>query len=433
MKCLQQMKRWASTQRGSMLVLTAFAVPLIIGATGLAIDGSNIYLHKSRLQNTADAAALGGAYSGMNWKTGIIDKDKAAAAADKYIESDYGDPKKLTEKTCKPYHDKYYAVRLKEDVPLVFMNFFGWKSIPVEAKSVAQLNSEGGSYWFNDLFIFKDKLTNVNSIENPDNFNLLNTIRTTFDGRIRYTGSNPHIEHSTQTDKLDVFFKRKAQNDGLSVNDAKSRGGASYNDAGQDTQNGYWSKEVPDSTYDMNDYWNNHVSKLIKNASSETDQNPNDDSWDNRDILYYDLNTANNNINLNINHEIDGDIDKPVYLIVKAGQSTGLSVLNVTLNSDTRRPVVICVDPSDKDSNAQVHVDMNGRRFRGLIYAPNMSDEGVLINANQGTFYGSIIAKNLNLQGGRGHYEYQGVQEGGGTDGASNVSLSDDDIDWDSL
>ena len=431
MKCLQQMKRWASTQRGSMLVLTAFAVPLIIGATGLAIDGSNIYLHKSRLQNTADAAALGGAYSGMNWKTGIIDKDKAAAAADKYIESDYGDPKKLTEKTCKPYHDKYYAVRLKEDVPLVFMNFFGWKSIPVEAKSVAQLNSEGGSYWFNDLFIFKDKLTNVNSIDSPDNFTLTDKIRTTFDGRIRYLNKNVEIQHSTQTNKLDVFFTRTAQNSKLSVDDCKAKTGASYDENGQDTTQGggWWSKEQYDGTYDINAYWNDHISGMISGLTSTTEQNPKETAWNTSDILYYDLNKANNNINLAIEHDLPGDATKPAYLIIKAGTTTGLSVINIDVKADTTRPLIICLDPSDGDKGSQVHMNLNGHTFSGIVYAPTMSDEGILINANEGTFNGSLVARTLNLQGGRGHYVYAGIHEGGGTAGSGSASLTDDTSD----
>ena len=74
-------------------------------------------------------------------------------------------------------------------------------------------------------------------------------------------------------------------------------------------------------------------------------------------------------------------------------------------------------------------MNLNGHTFSGIVYAPTMSDEGVLINANEGTFNGSIVARTLNLQGGRGHYVYAGIHEGGGTAGSGSASLTDDTSD----
>lgn len=50
-----------SDERGQILVLFAFAFPILLGFVGLVVDVGMIYLEKERLQNKVDAAALGGA------------------------------------------------------------------------------------------------------------------------------------------------------------------------------------------------------------------------------------------------------------------------------------------------------------------------------------------------------------------------------------
>ena len=47
-------------QSGSVLVISAVMLPLMLGCLGFAYDFGNLYIHKSRLQNIADAAALAG-------------------------------------------------------------------------------------------------------------------------------------------------------------------------------------------------------------------------------------------------------------------------------------------------------------------------------------------------------------------------------------
>ena len=53
-KCLRQ-------ERGSILVLTVILLPIMFAFLGFGYDFGNIYMHKARLQNVADAAALAGA------------------------------------------------------------------------------------------------------------------------------------------------------------------------------------------------------------------------------------------------------------------------------------------------------------------------------------------------------------------------------------
>jgi hypothetical protein len=56
---------WPAQQRGSVVVLFAFLLPVVLLALALAIDVGNWFVHKRHLQMQADAAALaGGAYFG---------------------------------------------------------------------------------------------------------------------------------------------------------------------------------------------------------------------------------------------------------------------------------------------------------------------------------------------------------------------------------
>lgn len=47
-------------ERGAIFVLTALMLPILLGALGFAYDAGNIYIHRARLQNVTDAAALAG-------------------------------------------------------------------------------------------------------------------------------------------------------------------------------------------------------------------------------------------------------------------------------------------------------------------------------------------------------------------------------------
>lgn len=46
---------------GSILIFTAVGVPILLALAGFGFDVGNLYMHKARLQNVADAAALAGA------------------------------------------------------------------------------------------------------------------------------------------------------------------------------------------------------------------------------------------------------------------------------------------------------------------------------------------------------------------------------------
>lgn len=59
-KSLLQNLRYIKQERGAIFVLTALLLPVLFGFMGFAYDVGNLYMHKARLQNVTDAAALAG-------------------------------------------------------------------------------------------------------------------------------------------------------------------------------------------------------------------------------------------------------------------------------------------------------------------------------------------------------------------------------------
>ena len=59
-KAVQNKLTYLKEERGAIFVLTALLLPIMFGCLGIAYDVGNVYIHKARLQNVTDAAALAG-------------------------------------------------------------------------------------------------------------------------------------------------------------------------------------------------------------------------------------------------------------------------------------------------------------------------------------------------------------------------------------
>ena len=70
-KVLEKIKdlKFLKQERGAILVLTALLLPIIFGCLGIGYDIGNLYMHKARLQNVADAAALAGGRAYLDSQT----------------------------------------------------------------------------------------------------------------------------------------------------------------------------------------------------------------------------------------------------------------------------------------------------------------------------------------------------------------------------
>ena len=59
--CLENARRFRRGRGGSVAIIFSLALPLIIGATALAVDIANLYMRRTELQAGADSAALAAA------------------------------------------------------------------------------------------------------------------------------------------------------------------------------------------------------------------------------------------------------------------------------------------------------------------------------------------------------------------------------------
>ena len=115
-------QRLLRDERGNTLVLMAFALPLLIGCAGLAVDTIQWVFAKRQLQSTADAAALAGVY-------GLIQNGDMEGAVDRSIAVNKDlDPSRATTAEQSPdgHREDPFAVRVRIATPakLTFSSVF---------------------------------------------------------------------------------------------------------------------------------------------------------------------------------------------------------------------------------------------------------------------------------------------------------------------
>lgn len=451
-------KKWY--QQGAILALTALLLPMIIMCTGLAVDLGNIYVQYSRLQNAADAAALAGAHEYAVQGEKVNSHLEADKMAEKYVQGDYHNLYQSESVIDKDFQAKtkdkitYYRVKLTKEVPLYFLGAIyqkvsGKNTFTIPVASVAAIHGEtdvGG--FFNNMFIFTDKFSAVNSINNPDKLNPKNEnhdkdakdmITTTFDGRVVYTKVGASIQYSTQHN-IDRFFTTTGQkyNKTHNINELVDNDEDKRAKFGKDgiLKSGYWS-QAEYYNYDFQVFYNYMKGKLAgsKKIADKQDVNTSDSSLFSSDVILIPAKINNSDTNPTI--YVDGDVgnsDKPIYMYIEPNSN----VVNIKVNTNNNRPLIICIGGSE-NTRRQVHMDLNGHTFKGVVYAPYCdSGEGVLVNANNGRFIGTIVGASINLQGGVGYYEYMDFMGSNGssgnqkysTDGIALVS-SPTGMDWD--
>lgn len=87
-------RRFLKDERGGVLIYSAFAIPLLLGVAGLAVDIASWHAHKRAVQTAADAAAIAGASELLRLiDSNTRDTDAATAAAADAALNGYVDPK----------------------------------------------------------------------------------------------------------------------------------------------------------------------------------------------------------------------------------------------------------------------------------------------------------------------------------------------------
>ena len=249
---LKQLKMPQSLRQecGSVIVFTAVAISALLGIAGLAYDVGNLYMHKARLQNVADAAALAGARAyadSQKLETGRdgLDefKDMQSSAKSPLYYSTKDNPQTKSHiDTPHPLADKaaddyiynniinlgttvatdgfsHYALVSNETVPKAFYRVGLYEYVDlhflpvirginkqqkVAVEAIVKMSEETGADLpttvFSNLFSFSDSLnvaqgtiTNTAATaldQNPSSGDTAAKIQATFDGEMLYTGNS---------------------------------------------------------------------------------------------------------------------------------------------------------------------------------------------------------------------------------------------------
>jgi Flp pilus assembly protein TadG len=122
----QSLKDWCADTRGNVMMMSALAMPVMLGMAGLAIEGGNWYHIQRNMQNAADAAAIAAAGNGTS--AGYLAEARAVA-------STYGFTNGTNNTTvtasnaaiCPAGGANCYSVTISNNVALIFSKLVGFQ------------------------------------------------------------------------------------------------------------------------------------------------------------------------------------------------------------------------------------------------------------------------------------------------------------------
>ena len=446
---IKKQNNWRTLQalcqeRGAVFVMTAILLPVLCGFMGIAYDVGNLYMHKTKLQNVTDAAALaGGAVFKERSDQGTDEKNEttivlknnhtqADAVATDYINKnkiDLGSNIQIEELSALKYtgttvapteqvndttsrvvtteHNKiYYRVILSDEVDLFFLPVIlpNTRKQTVMTASVAQLDNTttttettvttsgggGGSTnktIFDDLFTFSESLYVPNKYANYDfdgSSEVKNAVKTTFDGDIIYTNANAEEKSPEPVDSIFKKLYGGSESKGKQMRAAELIDYAHYAEQiGID-----FASEVYRNIFNKKFNPPNNPIQLQNDQITASDIKNSGAS-----IFVWKIN-ANGNMVLN---QAVGTGNSPIFIKIPHTAYSGggeiPDIVKITTTTDNVRPIIIVYFGT---KTIQFDSSNNGT-FRGLIYAPY----GVVQSNNHKDFkfYGNIIARKIEIQG----------------------------------
>jgi hypothetical protein len=153
MRTFHWLKRLRQSERGNVLVIGAASLPLLMGATALAVDTIQLSLWKRQLQRAADSAAIAGAYAldqGSPIDSAVandLDEHQTPDADDTISTGSFTEGTQAPE-TCAvrggdPCYPQSVQVSLAAAPRLPFISFFTGAPSPIAARAVAALTADG--------------------------------------------------------------------------------------------------------------------------------------------------------------------------------------------------------------------------------------------------------------------------------------------------
>ena len=437
-KCLAHWDK--CRQKGQILVFTAVLLPLLIAACGFTVDFGNMYMHKSKLQNAADAAAIAGGYAFRDNKENIDSHPKADNASEESAKSNLAKFDGIGQH-YQARVDKdgviYYRVELSESVPIYFLRLFGvGDSTTVSADSIASIVNLGGgkNNIFQNLFSFgSGGFASTNANQNPDNAGISLIGQSSFyQGDIRGIGSDAKMpvsgpggdySHEPLTFAArDAFLADRSLTVKQLLDRDKKNGTHEYHT----TPSQDYEHRLDENLKDIVDAAKGHeyIWSHGKNLSDILSQTANNN--------FYFYNPSGDAAELIVDCLPKGDPNdnRPLYFVFDKWAK--LTITNKVENRNSR-PIIFVYTGTESIPVEKI----DGSYFHGIIYAPYAD---VHINDEKLSFYGSIASKGLTITG-KGTYEIDKTIGGGDGNSTGNGTASSNatvgltsppaDISWD--
>ncbi len=140
-------------ERGSTLILAAISMMMVLAMAGLAIDGSLLYMTKSKLQKAANAAVLSGAQD-------LPNSTEMVTNSVNYVLNAHKEAGSLTDLDSSTGEE--VSVELTKEVPLTFARIFGFEKVDVKAQAAAGLYPIGNAVGVVPLGVDENKLAQLN-------------------------------------------------------------------------------------------------------------------------------------------------------------------------------------------------------------------------------------------------------------------------------
>ena len=135
---MKLLRRFYKNEEGNVILISAFLFLALTALAGLVIDGGHLYLTKTHLQKTANAAVLSGGQQ-------LTASDKSVVenlVSD--IVKDHGELSSV--QNINVEMETKVTVHLNKPVDLFFSSILGFESVDVSAKATAQIGFMGRAH-----------------------------------------------------------------------------------------------------------------------------------------------------------------------------------------------------------------------------------------------------------------------------------------------
>jgi hypothetical protein len=133
----QFFKKMIRNEKGHALILVSLAMVGLLSMAGLVLDGGSLYMAKSHLQKTANAAALSSVQEVFN------SEDAVTRIVQDVLQFHKEEPSAL--KKIKIDQEGLVRLQLEKTIPLSFSTLFGKETTPVGATAAAEVGVMGAA------------------------------------------------------------------------------------------------------------------------------------------------------------------------------------------------------------------------------------------------------------------------------------------------